>query len=343
MTRFGSLAYYAPRAAVAVVALGLIGVVGSALTRYLNAYVIQVLFFVGCNVILAVSLNLVNGHAGQFSIGHAGFMAIGAYLTAWISVTYGKQWLAPFEDHPAAWVIGCAYLVALMLVGGLGAALGGLVIGLPSLRLRGDYLAIATLGFGEIIKVLLLNIDAVGGARGLTGIPRYSTLGLCLAAAVVTVVLLRNLMGSTHGRALLALREDETAAEAVGIDVASYKTSAFVIGAFFAGVAGCLYAHYLQYINPRGFDFMKSIELVLIVVLGGGNIWGVIVAAVAVTLLPEALRNTDELLAFLPAKWVSWVPDDPRMVIYSALLIGVMLLKARKGRQRDGPPAKGGG
>jgi branched-chain amino acid transport system permease protein len=327
------LAYYLPRLLVAAgLAVGLMAL-SALLPRVLNGYAIQVLVFVCCNTILALSLNLINGHAGQFSIGHAGFMAIGAYLTAWLSATYGRHWLAALDGHSANALVVCLYMVAVMVVGGLGAAVGGLLIGLPSLRLRGDYLAIATLGFGEIIKVVLLNVDAVGGARGLAGIPRYSSLFLCLGTVVLTALLLRNLINSVHGRALLAIREDETAAEAVGIDCTYYKTSAFVIGAFFAGVAGCLYAHYLQFIHPRGFDFMKSIELVLIVVLGGASMWGVIAAAVGVTLLPEALRQVKDVLH---------LQTDPRMVIYAVLLIGAMLLQAKGVSRTVAGKRKGG-
>ncbi len=312
------LAHYLPRLGIWIGIGALLVLLDAGLPRVLNPYVLQVLVFVACNVILALSLNLVNGHTGQFSIGHAGFMAIGAYVTAWVSVTYGQKWLAPYEHQSLGVVVVSVYMVALMVVGGLVAAAGGLLVGLPSLRLRGDYLAIATLGSGEIIKVLLLNIDAVGGARGLAGIPRYSSLFLCLGAAVITAVALRNLVSSVHGRALLAIREDETAAEALGINCAHYKTAAFVIGAFFAGVAGCLYAHYLQFIHPRGFDFMKSIELVLIVVVGGSNPVGVIIAAIGITLLPEGLRQVKD---------VFHLTTDPRMVIYAALLIAVMLLR----------------
>jgi branched-chain amino acid transport system permease protein len=303
------------------------------LPRVLNAYIIQILVFVACNVILASSLNLINGVAGQFSIGHAGFMAIGAYTTAWVSVTYGQRWLAPLADQPLGPVAIGVYLIALMPIGGAAAAVGGLLIGLPSLRLRGDYLAIATLGFGEIIKVLLLNVEAVGGATGLKGVPQYSSLFLVFGAAVVTVAALRNITNSVHGRALLAVREDETAAEALGIDCAHYKTSAFVIGAFFAGVAGCLYAHYTQFIHPRSFDFMKSIELVLMVVLGGGNLRNVVIAAAAVTLLPEGLRQVKDVLN---------LPVDPRMVIYSALLIAVMLVRRERVLQAVIPRRRGG-
>ena len=326
-------AHYLPRLGVYVgigaVLLGL----NAALPRVLNAYLIQILVFVACNVILAVSLNLINGVAGQFSIGHAGFMAIGAYTTAWFSVTHGHRWLAAYEGQPAEPLIVAGYLILLMPLGGMAAAVGGLLIGLPSLRLRGDYLAIATLGFGEIIRVLLLNVEAVGGATGLRGVPHYSSLFLVFGAAVVTVAALRNLGNSVHGRSLLAIREDETAAEALGIDCAHYKTSAFVIGAFFAGVAGCLYAHHRQFIHPRDFDFMKSIELVLIVVLGGGSLRNVIIAAAAVTLLPEGLRQV---------KGVLHLPVDPRMVIYSALLIAVMLIRRERVLQAVIPRRRGG-
>jgi branched-chain amino acid transport system permease protein len=323
--------YFPHFAAATLVAAGLL-VVSVYVPRSISPYFVQILVFVGCNIILAAGLNLINGHTGQFSIGHAGFMAIGAYTSAKISVAFGQHWLATFAGTPREPPVTSLYLVALMLVAGLAAALGGLLVGLPSLRLRGDYLAIATLGFGEIIRVLLLNIEAVGGARGLTGIPRYSNLFLVFGAAILTCAALRNLINSVHGRALLAIREDETAAEALGIDCAHYKTAAFVLGAFFAGVAGCLYAHYLQFIHPRSFDFMKSIELVLMVVLGRGSLLGVVVAAVFVTLLPEGLRQVKDIFQ---------LQTDPRMVIYAALLIVVMIL--RRGDVARGIAARKGG
>ena len=319
--------HYFPHFLSAVLAGAVLLAISVYLPRLISPYIIQILVFVGCNIILAASLNLVNGVTGQFSIGHAGFMALGAYTSAYISVTFGQHWLARFAGTPQESLVTSLYLVGLMVVAGLAAAIGGLLVGLPSLRLRGDYLAIATLGFGEIIRVLLLNIDAVGGARGFTGIPRYTNLFLVFGAATVTIVALRNLVSSVHGRALLALREDETAAESLGIDCAHYKTAAFVLGAFFAGVAGCLYAHYLQFIHPRGFDFMKSIELVLMVVIGRGSLAGACIAAVFVTLLPEGLRQVKD---------VFHLQTDPRMVIYAALLIAVMLLR------RDRPGRKGG-
>lgn len=320
MSKPSPWSHYLPRFGITAGVAAVLLLTAVTLPRVLNDYVVQVLVFVACNVILAAGLNLINGVAGQFSIGHAGFMAIGAYLTAWVSVTYGRHWLAPFADGPVEPLITSLYLVALMPIGGLAAAAGGMLVGLPSLRLRGDYLAIATLGFGEIIRVLLLNIEAVGGATGFKGVPQYSNLFLVFGAAVVAVAVLRNIADSVHGRALLAIREDETAAEAMGIDCANYKTWAFVIGAFFAGIAGCLYAHYTQFIHPRSFDFMKSIELVLIVVLGGGNLRNVVIAAVAITLLPEGLRQVRGLLG---------LETDLRMVIYSLLLIAIMLLRQR--------------
>jgi len=325
--------HYLPRLAIYAAIGALLLALNALLPRVLNAYLIQILVFVACNIILAASLNLINGVAGQFSIGHAGFMALGAYTTAWFSVTYGHRWLAAYEGQAMEPLLVAVYLIALMPLGGLAAALGGLLIGLPSLRLRGDYLAIATLGFGEIIRVLLLNVEAVGGATGLKGVPQYSSLFLVFGAALVTVAALRNIGYSVHGRSLLAIREDETAAEALGIDCAHHKTSAFVIGAFFAGVAGCLYAHYTQFIHPRSFDFMKSIELVLMVVLGGGSLRNVVIAAIAITLLPEGLRQVKDVLH---------LPVDPRMVIYSALLIAVMLVRRERVLHAVLPHRKGG-
>jgi branched-chain amino acid transport system permease protein len=325
--------HYLPRLGLYLGIGALLLAVSVGLPHVLNAYLIQILVLAACNIVLAVGLNLINGVAGQFSIGHAGFMALGAYVTAWLSVTYGKRWLGAFDGQAVEPVLVAAYLVVLMPIGGLTAALGGLLVGLPSLRLRGDYLAIATLGFGEIIRVLLLNLEAVGGATGLRGIPQCSSLFLVLGAAVVAVAVMRNLGGSVHGRSLLAIREDETAAEALGIDCAHAKTSAFVIGAFFAGVAGCLYAHYTQFIHPRSFDFMKSIELVLIVVLGGGSLRNVVLAAIAITLLPEGLRLVKDM---------AHLSFDPRMVIYSALLIAVMLIRRERVLQAVAPRRKGG-
>src|SRR5437762_8743604 len=284
-----------------------------ALPRILNPYLFQIVILCGINVILAVSLNLINGFTGQFSIGHAGFMAVGAYGAGMFTLVIGERWVQVMSVAGIAPVFaqGAALCVALV-VGGLVAALAGYLVGLPSLRLRGDYLAIVTLGFGEIIRVLILNIDAVGGARGLFGIPVWVDLFWVGAGAAAVILLSRHVALSTHGRALFAIRDDEVAAEALGVDTTRYKVLAFALGSFFAGIAGGLFAHFLGYLNPQSFQFVKSIEVIAMVVLGGlGSISGSIMAAILLTVMPEALR---------PVK-------DYRMVIYSLMLIVLMITR----------------
>ena len=281
------------------------------LPRVTNPYYFQVLMLIGINIVLAVSLNLVNGFTGQFSIGHAGFMAVGAYTSAMFTLKIGQPLAASWHFLPAPVAEGLVLLMALV-AGGLLAAVAGWIVGLPSLRLRGDYLAIVTLGFGEIIRVLILNIDAIGAARGLPGIPQYSTFFWVFGTAVLVIVVARRIATSTHGRALFAIRDDEVAAEALGVDTTRYKVLAFVLGAFFAGVAGGLFAHFLSYLNPSSFTFLKSIEVIAMVVLGGmGSISGSVLAAIVLTLLPEVLRSVKEL----------------RMVIYSLMLIVLMITR----------------
>jgi branched-chain amino acid transport system permease protein len=278
-----------------------------------NPYVIRVIMLCGINIILAVSLNLINGFTGQFSIGHAGFMAIGGYGSAMFSLHLGRHWVTTLAGAglPLVLAQGLALLVALVL-GGLMAALAGYLVGLPSLRLRGDYLAIVTLGFGEIIRVLILNVDAVGGARGLPGIPGWSSLFWVGLGVMAVILLARHLALSTHGRALFAIRDDEVAAESLGVDTTSYKVLAFVLGALFAGVAGGLAAHNDSYLNPSSFTFIRSIEVIAMVVLGGmGSISGSVLAAIILTLMPELLR---------PVK-------DYRMVLYSLMLIVLMITR----------------
>ena len=281
------------------------------LPKVTNPYYFQVLMLIGINIVLAVSLNLVNGFTGQFSIGHAGFMAVGAYTSAMFTLKIGQPLAASWHFLPGPVAEGLALLMALV-AGGLLAAVAGWIVGLPSLRLRGDYLAIVTLGFGEIIRVLILNIDAIGAARGLPGIPQYSTFFWVFGTAVLVIVMARRIATSTHGRALFAIRDDEVAAEALGVDTTRYKVLAFVLGAFFAGVAGGLFAHFLSYLNPSSFTFLKSIEVIAMVVLGGmGSISGSVLAAILLTLLPEVLR---------PVK-------DFRLVIYSLMLIILMITR----------------
>ncbi len=284
-----------------------------ALPRLFNPYIVQVVMLCGINAVLAVSLNLINGFTGQFSIGHAGFMAIGGYGSAMITMHAGRHWAAALTavGIPDGLAQAGPLLLAL-LGGGVLAAIAGYLVGLPSLRLRGDYLAIVTLGFGEIIRVLILNIDAIGGARGLPGIPGWASFFWVGAGMLAVVLVARNLATSTHGRALFAIRDDEVAAEALGVDTTRYKVLAFTIGAFFAGVAGGLFAHYLSYLNPNSFTFLKSIEVIAMVVLGGmGSVSGSVLAAILLTLLPEVLR---------PVK-------DYRMVIYSLMLIVLMITR----------------
>jgi branched-chain amino acid transport system permease protein len=302
-----------PRAAKIAIALVACLALNFVLPRLLNPYFFQILILCGINVILAVSLNMVNGFTGQFSIGHAGFMAIGAYTSAVITMRVLPGAVAGLEAAhvPVVLVEGGALLVA-TLGGGALAALAGWAVGLPSLRLRGDYLAIVTLGFGEIIRVIILNVDAIGGARGLSGVPNYTNFFWVGVWILAVVTVSYNLLRSTHGRAMLAIREDEIAAEALGVPTTRYKVTAFVVSAFFAGVAGSLYAHYLSYLNPSTFTFIKSIEIITMIVLGGlGSVSGAILAAVVLTCLPEVLR---------PVK-------DFRMVLYSLLLIVLMITR----------------
>lgn len=207
-----------------------------------------------------------------------------------------------------------ALFLGALVVGGLVAAVVGLMVGVPSLRLRGDYLAIVTLGFGEIIRVVFQNMEAVGAASGLKGIPNWTTFGWAWAAAAVTVFTIACLVNSTYGRGFIAVHDDEVAASAMGINPVRYKVTAFVVGAFFAGVAGGLYAHHKQFLSPTGFDFMKSIDIVVMVILGGmGRTVGVILAAIVLTILPEALRTF----------------SDYRMIVYSLLIIVLMMVRPR--------------
>ena len=270
----------------------------------INPYILDIIIGIGINIILAVSLNLINGYTGQFSMGHAGFMAVGGYTAAVITTNFGPRLLPLCAGQ--TWLL---FLLALF-VGGLFAALAGLMVGAPSLRLQGDYLAIVTLGFNQIIIVILQNMDAVGAARGFTGVPAYTGLFWTFGTAAVTVYFVATLVNSSYGRGFLAVHDDEVAASSLGINTTRYKIVAFVFGAFFAGVAGGLFGHYKQYLNPEGFNFLKSMDIVVMVIVGGmGNTLGVIIAAVILTILPEVLRPVAEY----------------RMIIYSFLLIVLML------------------
>ena len=295
-------------------ALAMVWVVQLFVADQLDPYFFTIIMYAGINIVLAVSLNLVNGFTGQFSMGHAGFMSVGGYMAAYLTTTLAAQ-------NPALMIPGTfsatGIFVLSLLAGGLAASVAGYLVGLPSLRLKGDYLAIVTLGFGEIIRVLVLNIDTIGGARGMPNIPPLTNFGFVYSTVIVTVFVIWRVVNSAHGRAFLSVREDEIAAEAMGVNTTKTKVRAFVMGAFFAGVAGGLFAHYLRYLNPQTFDFNRSFEIIIMVVLGGmGSITGSVFAALFLTGIREALRPLQE-----------YTHVDFRMVIYSLMLIILMLTR----------------
>ena len=279
--------------------VGQILISGGAISNYYS----KIIILVGINMILTLSLNIATGYLGQLPLGHAGFMAIGAYTSAIILRSLPSGLASPL--FPVT-----------LIVGGLTAALFGLIIGIPALRLKGDYLAIITLGFGEIIRVIITNIDSVigkdftYGARSLKNIPKVTTFIGTFLCVGITCLLIYTLIHSKHGRAILAVRDNEIAAESCGINITLYKTLGFTISAFFAGIAGALYASYLGILNPASFGFMKSIEILVMVVFGGmGSMVGSLVSATVLTALPEALREFESY----------------RMLVYSLLLIIIMI------------------
>jgi branched-chain amino acid transport system permease protein len=248
-------------------------------TGLLNPYIIQILMYVGINMILTLSLNLVNGYMGEFSVGHAGFMGIGAYIAAIITVAV----------LPRAWSLWL--FPGVLVAGGLAAALAGLLVAYPSFRTRGDYLAIVTLAFNMIVKSVLENLEVVGGPRGYLGMPRLTTLFWVAAWVLITLYVMRNLIYSNFGRGIMAIREDEVAANLTSVDTRRLKLYAFLISAFFAGVAGGLFAHLLQFINPRSFSILKSTDMLVMVYLGGvGSLTGSLLGAAIFTVLMELLR-----------------------------------------------------
>lgn len=298
---------------------GNLWVEGPKFDRYYEGVVI----LVGINIVLAVALNIVNGFTGQFSLGHIGFYAVGAYVAVALS-TYGHTSLfphLPIDGSPVGVLLGAYPVLVTCLAGGLAAAAVGFLVGLPSLRLRGDYLAIITLGFAQIIQVVIRNIKAIDGQTSFNGITRGAVtintphltnfFWVYLAVALVLWVAY-GLRFSTHGLAFLAVREDEIAAEAMGINTTKYKVIAFVLSAFFTGVAGALFGHYQPSLSNDQFSFVRSIDIVVMVVLGGlGSISGVALAAVLLTVLPEALRAIEQY----------------RLVVYPLLLIVLMLTR----------------
>lgn len=259
----------------------------------LNSFLVNILLTIGINVILAVSLHLIIGITGQFSIGHAGFLAVGAYASAVATMKLGMP------------------LPVALLAGGIVAAIAGLIIGLPSLRLKGDYLAIATLGFGEIVRIVFLNTDYVGGASGMQ-VTHMTDWPWVFGCVILCIIVIANFTNSTHGRACIAIRENEIAADAMGINTTYYKVAAFMIGSFFAGIAGGLFAHNFYIIQPTNFGFLKSFDILIFVVLGGlGSMSGAVIAAVLLTIISAFLQEYPET----------------RMIIYSLVLIVMMLYR----------------
>ncbi len=264
----------------------------------LSPYQYQLLVIACINAILALSLNLVTGCAGQLSLGHAAFMGIGAYTAGILTSVYD------------------VYFPIALLAAGVVSGFFGLLVGLPTLRLKGDYLAIATLGFGEIIRVTILNMKITGGPFGLRGIAQQTNLPIAVVSVALVYFTLRRLMNSRFGRALTAIREDEIAAQAMGIDITRYKVRAFVIGALWAGIAGGLFAHWFRYLHPSSFAFVKSIEILSMVVLGGmGSLEGPILGAVVLTFAPELLRGASQFVS------------QYRMLFYGALLVIMMVVR----------------
>mgnify|MGYP003105864997 CR=1 FL=1 len=276
------------------VILAYVIIYGLTKTKVINSYYAGIINLALINIMLAVSLNLIVGFTGQLCLGHAGFMSIGAYLSAILT----QKAELPF--------------IVSIFIGAIIACIIAALIGYPTLRLTGDYFAITTLAFCEIIRIVIMNIDFIGGARGLTGIPKKTNFTIAFIFAVVTIVIIYNIIHSSQGRAMLSVRENEIAAESMGINAFKYKIMAFVIGAFFAGLAGGLYSHYMGYIQPTTFDFNKSIDYLTFVVFGGmGSLSGSIIATIILTFLPELLRGFQNF----------------RMILYPLALIVLMIFR----------------
>lgn len=262
--------------------------------RIINNFYGGILILVCINVILALSLNLITGFTGQLCLGHAGFMSIGAYAGAMLTTKLHLP------------------LIVALLVGGIISAIIAFFIGVPTLKLKGDYFAITTLGVGEIIRVIITNMDSLGGPRGLPGIPLKTNFTWAYFTMVIAAIIIYNILHSSHGRAMVSIRENEIASEAMGVNTTKFKVLAFVIAAFFAGIAGSLYAHYTGFIQPDSFNFMKSVEILTFVVFGGmGSLSGTFIATIVLTFMPEFLREI----------------KDFRMIIYSLALVVLMIFR----------------
>jgi branched-chain amino acid transport system permease protein len=293
-----------------------------------DPFTMQIFKLCAINIILALSLNLINGFTGLFSLGHAGFMAVGAYTCAILTMSPEQKEVNYVLVPIVPWLANVQLpFVPALLIGGLFAGFIGWFLGVVALRLRDDYLAIATLGFSEIIRVLLTNAQSItNGSLGLKGLPRFTTMWWAWGAAVLITLFLVLLIKSSYGRAFKSIRDNEIAAESMGIDVFGMKVMSFTISSFLAGIAGGLLAHYLTTIDPKQFIFLKTFDILLIVVLGGvGSITGSVVAAIVVTVAMEALRFLDGPLN-LGFMITTGVPGL-RMVFFSALLMVVVIYR----------------
>jgi len=301
-----------------------------AFEKIFDSYQMRIFNLCGIYVVLGLSLNLINGFTGLFSLGHAGFMAVGAYVSALLTLSPAQKQMNFFLEPIVPFLanVQLPFFPALVAAG-LVSAFVGLLIGAPVLRLRDDYLAIATLGFGEIIRVIFTNTQNItNGALGLKGIPRYSDLWWCWGAAVLCILFMILLVRGSYGRAFKAIREDEVAAEAMGISLFKHKLLSFVTGSFMAGVGGALLGNLLGTIDPLMFRFLLTFNILLIVVLGGiGSITGTVISAIIVTVGMEALRVLDGSMDFGIFR-IEGIPGM-RMVIFSAMLMLVILFYQR--------------
>lgn len=318
--------------------IGLIitGLVISFLGRFqiLSRYYLQIFMFMCINIIMTVSLNLINGFTGEFSIGHAAFMAIGAYTSCiFTTILFSSSKWPPYYQIP--------FFLISILIGGFASFALGYIIGLPILRLKGDYLAIVTLALVEVMRSaiklsdelaglfqrmhltrLSQIIQQIGGPRGLSSVPGFTNIFWTVFFTILTVFIINRLLNSSYGRVWLALRDDDIAAEMMGVNISFYKNLSFAIAGFWAGVGGGLYAHILRYIHPDNFNFIKSIEYLVYLYLGGmSSIWGSIIAAGSLTFLLELLRIVNM------QQW--------RLVIYPLILIIIMIKKPEGLFKRD--------
>lgn len=284
----------------------------------------NLILLAGINIVAALGLNLINGYCGQFSLGHAGFMALGGYTAAFFTMKFAwPDWVMtfPHPEYPLVFPLS-------LLLGGIVASAAGILVGIPTLRLKGDYLAIATLGFGEIVRVALNNFDYMGAAAGQSGLPHYSNVFWIYGIVILTAVVILNLVQSSHGRAIISIREDELASSVMGVWTTYYKVAAFLLGAFFAGVSGGLLGHHLRLLTPLKFDFILSIEMVVIVVVGGmGSTSGVILAGLLLTALPELLRFTSGMSAIPGLSLLG--ESSMRMILYSLMMILLMIYRPK--------------